>query len=276
MSGFVEELEANVRGRFVRWDSALWQELLAGPVPKLGHALAASGTDPSKSEELLRGYLKLGAEAIGLGYLYPASAGRQNFFTLAWSDLLPRLLADAPESERAGVLAQLWNLGENLESAPPWVQRLFCRVGAELTSLADLETRLRDTATAAMEAPKVKLGNSSQPFLIHMASEDSRFLPGALHFLAPTVLCVHDRHRQAAAGREAATQGLWLTDGAPMRLGAMGCRETPEATHEQTPSLTWLALNDARVDEWFATAVNAWRAAGTLHTSQFVVVLVPS
>lgn len=276
MSGFVQELEANARGRFVRWDSALWQELLAGPVPKLGQALAASGGDAAKSEELLRGYLKLGAEAIGLGYLYPASAGRRNFFTLAWSDLLPRFLADVPRSERAGVLAQLWNLGENLESAPPWVQRIFCRVGAELTSLTDIEARLRATAAAAMEAPKAKLGNTSQPFLVHLASEDSRFLPGAVHFLAPTVLCVHDRHRQAVAGREAATQGLWLTDGAPMRLGAMGCRETPEVTHEQTPSLTWLTWNDPRVDDWFATAVNDWRAAGTLHTSQFVVVLVPS
>lgn len=276
MSSFVDELESNARGRFVRWDSALWQELLTGPVAKLGQALATSRGDAAKSEELLRGYLKLGAEAIGLGYLYPASAGRQNFFTLAWSDLLPRFLADVPQAQRAGVLAQLWNLGENLESAPPWVQRIFCRVGAELTSLTDIEARLRDTAAAAMEPPKAKLGRKSQPFLVHMASEDSRFLPGAVHFLAPTVLCVHDRHRKAVAGREAATQGLWLTDGTPMRLGAMGCRETPEVTLAQSAALSLLELNDARVDEWFATAVNDWRAAGTLHTSQFVVVLVPS
>ncbi|WP_205525521.1 hypothetical protein [Pyxidicoccus trucidator] len=276
MSGFIDELEANARGRFVRWDSALWRELLEGPVAKLGQALAASRGAPAKSEELLRGYLKLGAEAIGLGYLYPASAGRQNFFTLAWSDLLPRMLADVREAERAGVLAQLWNLGENLESAPPWVQRIFCRVGAELTSLTDIEARLRDTASMAMEPPKTKLGNKTQPFFVHLAAEDSRFLPGAVHFLAPTVLCVHDRHRKASGGREAATQGLWLTDGAPMRLGAMGCRETPEVTREQTPGLTWLTWHDARVDEWFATAVNDWRAAGTLPTSQFVVVLVPS
>ena len=276
MSSFIDELESNARGRFVRWDSALWQELLTGPVAKLGQALATSRGDAAKSEELLRGYLKLGAEAIGLGYLYPASAGRQNFFTLAWSDLLPRFLADVPQAQRASVLAQLWNLGENLESAPPWVQRIFCRVGAELTSLTDIEARLRDTAAAAMEPPKAKLGRKAQPFLVHMAAEDSRFLPGAVHFLAPTVLCVHDRHRKAVAGREAATQGLWLTDGTPMRLGAMGCRETPEATQAQSPSLAWLAMNDPRVDDWFATAVNDWRAAGTLHTSQFVVVLVPS
>jgi hypothetical protein len=276
MSSFVEELEANARGRFVRWDPALWQELLAGPVAKLGEALSTSSTRPEKSEELLRAYLRLGAEGIGLGYLYPASAGRQNFFTLAWSDLLPRLLAKVPEAKRAEVLAQLWNLGENLESAPPWVQRIFCRVAAGLTSLTDIESRLRDTAAQAMEPPKAKLGNKAQPYLVHLAAEDSRFLPGAVHFLAPTVLCVHDRHRKAVAGREAATQGLWLTDGEPLRLGAMGCRETPEPTHEQTPAMTWLSWNDPRVDDWYATTVNDWRAAGTMHTSQFVVVLVPS
>lgn len=276
MSRFVEELEANARGRFVRWAPSLWKELLDGPGTKLGQALSASGASAKASEELLRAYLRLGAEAIGLGYLYPASAGRRNFFTLAWSDLVPRLLAQAPEAERAGALAQLWNLGENLESSPPWVQRIFCRVGEGLTSLADIEARLRDTASRAMEPPKTKLGNKTTPFLVHMATEDSRFLPGALHFLSPTVLCVHDRHRKATGGREAATQGLWLTGDAPMRLGAMGCRETPEPTHEQTPSLGWLTWNDPRVDDWFATTVNDWRAAGTMYTSQFVLVLLPS
>ncbi|MBZ4419724.1 hypothetical protein [Myxococcus sp. RHSTA-1-4] len=275
MSGFVEELEANARGRFVRWDSALWRELLDGPVAKLGQALAASGANPARGEELLRTYLRLGAEAIGLGYLYPASAGRRNFFTLAWSDLLPRMLAEVREDERAGVLAQLWNLGENLESAPPWVQRIFCRVGEGLASLSGIESRLRETAALAMEPPKEKLGNKTQPFLVHMGAEDSRFLPGAMHFLAPTVLCIHDRHRTAVGGREAATQGLWLAD-TPMPLGAMGCRETPEVTQEMTPSLTWLTWNDPRVDDWYATTVNDWRAAGTLHTSQFVVVLAPA
>jgi hypothetical protein len=275
VSRFVEELEASARGRFVRWDPALWRELLDGPVPKLGQALASSGSSPAAGEELLRAYLRLGAEAIGLGYLYPASAGRQNFFTLAWSDLVPRLLADVAEAERAGVLAQLWNLGENLESAPPWVQRIFCRVGAKLTSLSDIEARLRETVAPALEPPTRKLGQKTQPFLVHMAAEDSRFLPGALHFLAPTVLCVHDRHRMAVGGREAATQGLWLAD-TPLPLGAMGCREAPEVTHEQTPALTWLTWHDPRVDEWHATVVNEWRAAGTLETSQFVVVLAPA
>jgi hypothetical protein len=275
MSTFINELEANARGRFVRWDPALWRELLAGPAPTLAQELSKN-TAPAEAEELVRAYLSLGAEAIGLGYLYPATAGRQNFFTLAWKDLVPMLLADAPQAERAGVLAQLWNLGENLEAAPPWVQRIFHRVGQGLTSLSDIEARLRATATAAMEEPQQKLGQKCQPFFVHMAREDSRFLPGPMHFLAPTVLCVHDRHRHAAGGREAATQGLWLKDDTPVLLGAMGCREKPELTHEQTPPLTWLTWNDRRVESWYSSVVNDWRAAATMETSQFVVVLLPA
>ncbi|WP_171818460.1 hypothetical protein [Pyxidicoccus fallax] len=275
MSTFVEELEASARGRFVRWDSALWQELLTGPVPRLGQELAASGDDPEKCEELLRTYLRLGAEAIGLGYLYPGSAGRKNFFTLAWANLIPRLLAEVPEPERAGVLAQLWNLGENLESAPPWVQRIFYRVGQDLFSLSDIEARLRETVAPAMEPPAKQLGGEGTVHFVHLAAEDSRFLPGHMHFLAPTVLCVHDRHRTAVGGREAATQGVWLTD-TPMLLGAMGCRETPEYTLDEARALTLLELNDPRVDGWHTTLVNDWRAAATLDTSQFVVVLNPA
>ncbi|NTX05556.1 hypothetical protein HUA74_28740 [Myxococcus sp. CA051A] len=274
MSGFADELEASARGRYVRWDSELWRALLEGPARKLGESLSQTGASPADAEELLRAYLRLGAEAIGLGYLYPATAGRQNLFTLAWTDLVPRLLSGVPEAQRAGVLAQLWNVGENLESAPPWVQRIFYRVSQRLGSLTGIEERLRETAALAMEPPAMKLGDKAQPFLVDLSREDSRFLPGPLHFLAPTVLCVHDRHRHAIAGREAATQGLLLSD-TPIPLGAMGCRETPEVTLQQSPHLSTVAWRDARVDSWFATVTNDWRAAGTLDTSQHVVVLVP-
>ncbi|WP_426756402.1 hypothetical protein [Myxococcus sp. Y35] len=274
MSTFMDELEANARARFVRWDSALWRELTGDAAPRLGQSLLAAGTPAAEGEELLRAYLQLGAEAIGLGYLYPASAGRQNFFTLAWSDLIPRLLAAVPGPERSQVFAQLWNLGENLESAPPWVQRIFWRVGRGLTSLVDLETQLRRTSEAALEPPSQPLGARARAHWVDLSQEDSRFLPGALHFLSPTVVCVHDRHRQAVAGREAATQGIWLAE-TPVPLGAMGCREVPEHTSVERPHLDAALREDPRADAWFATLANDWRTAATLHTSQHVLVFLP-
>lgn len=280
MSGFVDELEAEARARFVRWDPALWRELLAGPVPRLGQALAASSRTPEQAEELLRDYLRLSAEGIGLGYLYPASAGRQNFFTLAWSDLIPRLMPAVADTKRAAVLAQLWNLGENLEAAPPWVQRVFCRVGRDLSSLEDIESRLRQVASSALDAPTRPLGSRARTHWVDMSHEDTRFLPGAVHFLAPTVVCVHDRHRKGVAGREGATQGVWLAE-TPVMLGAMGCGETLPATSETLPPLEVLEALDAleqrdpRAGDWLTTGANPWRAVATMHTSQLLAVLLP-
>ncbi|HEX8697481.1 MAG TPA: hypothetical protein VF815_01460 [Myxococcaceae bacterium] len=275
MSSFVEDLEASARGRFVRWHPALWRELLSGPAQQLGGALSAAGLSEREAEPLLRTYLQLSAEAIGLGYLYPSSAGRQNFFTLAWSELVPRMLAAVSPSERARVLAQLWNLGENLESAPPWVQRLFCRVGQTLPSLENIEDRLRERTAEAMEPPERKVGYTSQAHWVDLSREDARFLPGPLHFLAPTVVCVHDRHRGAVAGREAATQGVWMTE-TPVLLGAMGCQETPAVERAGLYLLKDVERKDPRADEWFSSTANEWRVAATLHTSQHLVVLVPA
>ncbi|MDY7232462.1 hypothetical protein [Hyalangium rubrum] len=271
---FVQALEANAQGRFVRWHPLLWRELLDGSAQRLAEALDATGSDAGEAEALWRTYLKLGAEAIGLGYLYPESAGRKNFFTLAWSNLVPRLLAQVSPTERPQVLAQLWNLGENLESAPPWVQRLFCRVGEELPSLENIESRLRERTATAMEEPEKQVGYSAHVHWVDLSREDGRFLPGPLHFLAPSVVCVHDRHRGAVAGREAATQGVWLTE-QPMLLGAMGCSETPEVEKQGMGLLSDVERGDPRTGEWFSSAANTWRVAATLHTSQWLVVLVP-
>lgn len=271
---FVQELEASARGRFVRWHPLLWRELLEGPAQRLAEALDAAGVEQREAEALWRTFLRLGAEAIGLGYLYPESAGRKNFFTLAWSSLVPRLLASVAPSERSQVLAQLWNLGENLEAAPPWVQRLFCRVGEELPSLEDFEARLRERTATAMDPPVKKVGYTARPHWVDLSQEDGRFLPGPLHFLAPAVVCVHDRHRGAVGGREAATQGVWLTD-TPVLLGAMGCSETPLVEQQGAWLLGDVARRDVRAGEWFASVSNEWRGAATLHTSQWLLALVP-
>ncbi|NOK37859.1 hypothetical protein HMI49_32135 [Corallococcus exercitus] len=275
MSEFVDELEKEARGRFVRWDRALWDEFLKGPGVRMGRALTSG--DAAAGEETLRDYLRLGAEGIGLGYLYPVSAGRENFFTLAWTDLLPRLLPDLRREEQAPALARMWNLGENLESAPPWVQRLFCRLGANLSSLEGLEGHLHTIANEAMEPPSQTLGDTSTAQWVDLSQEDARFMPGEMHFLAPAVVCVHDRHRATAAGgRDAATQGVWLVK-KPMLLGPMGCNERLEpSTGKPSKALTSLAQRDPRAGDWYSTQHNEWRAVATMHTSQWLAVILPA
>ncbi|WP_223639754.1 hypothetical protein [Corallococcus sp. EGB] len=275
MSDFVKDLENEARGRFVRWDRALWSAFLNGPVVRMGRGLASG--DAAAGEEVLRNYMRLGAEGIGLGYLYPESAGRENFFTLAWRELLPRLLPALRQEEQARALARMWNLSENLESAPPWVQRLFCRLGAKLTSLENLEGHLHGIANAAMEPPTQALGDTSTAKWVDLSQEDARFMPGEMHFLAPAIVCVHDRHRATAAGgRDAATQGVWLVE-KPVLLGSMGCTERLEpATGKPSKALTSLAQRDPRAGDWYSTLHNEWRAVATMQTSQWLAVILPT
>ncbi|RYZ42134.1 MAG: hypothetical protein EOO71_09245 [Myxococcaceae bacterium] len=169
------------------------------------------------------------------------------------------------------------NLSENLESAPPWVQRLFCRVGANMPSLDDIEGHLHAIANAAMEPPADTLGDTSTALWVDLSQEDNRFMPGEVHFLAPTVVCVHDRHRATAAGgRDAATQGVWLSSKKPMLLGPMGCNERLEPTRTPVKALTSLSQRDPRAGDWYSTLRNEWRAVATMHTSQWLAVILPS
>jgi hypothetical protein len=170
----------------------------------------------------------------------------------------------------------LWNLGENLESAPAWLRRIFHRRCRDLESLADLPGMVEGISRVALDAPVEKLGDVARTTLVDLSEEDRRFLPGALHFVAPTVVCVHDRQRTAAAGRDPVTVGVWLAE-SPLLLGPMGCREELAATTSSDAAELWTRAetDDPRVTEPHALVVNEHRAAGTLVTSQQLLVFLP-
>jgi hypothetical protein len=228
-----DEVAAEARRRFVRWDAKLWRAIVDGPA----RALDGPAQDA---------YLRLAAEAVGLGYLFPAATGRDGFFNLAFLELVPALLPRLTPARQAEVLAALWNLGENLESAAPWLGRIFTRVCRGLTSLESLEEVVAAVERQALGAPEAPAAGEEW---VDLAAEDRRFLPGALHFVAPAVLCVHDR------GRAGVSLGVWLA-APPLVLGSMGCGEAPER-----------AGADA---ETFMSCANEWRRAASLVTSQRV------
>jgi hypothetical protein len=249
-------IEAEARQRFVRWNAELWSELV------------------EEGRRLLESYLRLGAEGIGFGHLFPASAG-ENFLTLAWRRMIPRLLPGVPRSRRAQALADCWNLGENLETSPAWLGRIFTRLAPSVSRLERLSELVSSVSEQALGEPSRRLGDTPRVDWVPLAQEDRYFLPGALHFVAPTVVCVHDRARGAEAGREAPNVGVWLSD-APLSLGTMGCREEPAASSDRLDLVERLARLDPRATDVLNASANDWRAALTLETSQFLVVLLPS
>jgi hypothetical protein len=265
LAGAVERLEAAARGRFVRWDPALWRELVRGPAADLAAGLDGAGAGV-EAAPMVESYLRLLCEAVGLGYLFPASAGRESFFNLAFRTLAPVLLPRLPAAERGRALAQLWNLAENLEQAPVWLGRIFFRSAWGWRSLERLDAAVREVERLALEPPRATLGDDPRLVWVNLGEEDRRFLPGRAHFVAPTVLCVHDRTRQGVS------LGVWLVE-EPLSLGPMGCTETPPPA----TGARWkkVAQRDARFDEPHGAVANAWRAAATLITSQQVVGLLP-
>lgn len=272
MGNLADELEAEAKTRFVRFDTKLWRELLDGPARELAGSLQASGAPQERSQRLLENYLRLGCEAIGLGYLFPQSVG-SSFFSAAWNRLIPASLARLPASKQVQALADCWNLGENLERSPLWLRRIVLRLAGALDGLEGLDGLVNNAATALAE-PLAKLDGEPRIEWIDLAEEDRRFLPGTLHFVASTVVCVHDRHRTAQGGGEAVTVGVWLAD-APLALGTMGCGEKPGRASDRVDLLEHVQKADQRAVDVLNAAANDWRAALTLETSQFLVALLP-
>lgn len=272
MANLEVELEAEARTRFVRFDARVWRELLDGPARELARALGPN-VPPQRAERLLESYLRLACEAIGHGYLFPESAGR-NFFGLAFRRLIPRSLALLPAQRQGQALADCWNLGENLERGRPWLSRVALRFAAEIEGLGQLDALVARIAQA-LAAPERRLDGRPRVEWVPLAEEDRRFLPGTLHFLAPSVVCVHDRQRGVEAGGDPVTVGVWLAE-PPLLLGPMGCGETPQSTSDRIDLLEHVQRSDPRAADVLNAVANEWGAALTLETSQFLVALLPS
>jgi hypothetical protein len=267
VADLVAELEARARQRFVRWDPQLWQRVLEGPARTLAASLQQAGTDADAAQRTLESYLRLACEAIGLGYLFPPEVG-EGFLNHAFFSLLPRGLAELPAGRQPQVLADCWNLGENLEHAPGWWRRMFVRLANDGASLGALRALVERAEREAFGTPQKKLGRGARHLFVDLGAEDRLFLPGTLHFVAPTVVCVHDRETQRS-------QGVWIAD-PPVALGPMGCAEETRDSSDRLDLVEALAQKDPRTAEVRNSTANEWRAALSLETSQCVVALYPT
>ncbi|MCU0241853.1 MAG: hypothetical protein MUF51_05465 [Vicinamibacteria bacterium] len=272
MGDLITQLEEDARRRFVHWDQELWQGLLTGAARQLAEALTAAAASEAEARLVIGAYLKLCAEGIGRGYLFPPAVGT-NFFTLVFLTLIPRDLAGIAIEQRARVMTQCFNLGENLESSPLWLRRIFLRLAADRIRLDQLEQLVAEVTRQAIDQPAVALGAHPRSVWISLADADRRFLPGAMHFVSPTVLCVHDRLRTGEG--ETIAQGVWLAD-PPLALGVMGCADAPKTQKMPAAWLGELERADPRIAEILASTHNDWRGACSLAASQFIIGLLPA
>jgi len=204
--------------RFSRWDSALFRLIFTGP----GQTLAAGLEGSSNAEPVFEAWLRLVAEAIGLGYIQPGfldAAGKysraaENLVELLLLDLIPDKLPSIAIEGRMSAMARSWNLGEGLFGEPPWLNLCVASAMASVRTLVDLEGRLLRILDAAL-APRAR-STFSGPFTVRtldLREIDGAFLPGRLHFGAPALVCVHDRKRPELSagvllGARGSTQSL--------------------------------------------------------------------
>ncbi len=263
-SDLVERLEREARGRFVKWDGKLWRSLLDGPATLLAQNFAATG-----SEAVFMAWLTLLRDAVGLGYV---AANGQGFMHLGLCELVPKLLPAMPPVRQAQALAELWNLGENLSARDAWLERIFVRQARGLQSLDDLSALVANVAAKVGQPPSRKLaGSETDLHMIALFEADSRFLPGAISYLSPTVVAVFDRLRSTPDG-DALALGVWLTD-PPEILGPLSGVKPPQAAPPEHDF--WANTKDVRITELAASARNDFSALCALGTSQCLFAMLP-
>lgn len=269
------ELAESYQRRFPRWDAALWEDIVELPAEVLAMGLADADHADANNAKVMTAYLELAAEAVGLGYIYPmVSVGRENFFTFAWFDLLPHFLSDAPPRRRLDILADCWNLGENLEQAAPWVQRILLSKLRQVEDLTQLRSAVNRIMTDLMSEPMGDLTlKDNKVILVDPTGVDPRFMPGRIEFVAPTVAVVYDRHR-GLDEKPRATLGIWLCD-PPLILGQI--QTSGGHSRAELHTTLWKTVQKTRpeVDDILDSARNRWRGVASLRTSQLLVVLMP-
>lgn len=214
-----------------RFDAARFHDL----VVTQGRPLWAEIRGHRTGVAVLRSYLRLLAEAVGMGCAVPDAGGAMRDFL---SELLvhqvPARLAQIAPDQRAACLAALWNLGEGLLQEPAWLNRFAIAFAGGAPDLLALPAHLATVLepVLAPRPPSQWAGPCTLTVLDPRPLADG-FLPGEMHLAAPAVVCVHDRRRAGAQ------LGVLLDRGGRSRfLGATPCLGT--TVHEGArPAVTF-------------------------------------
>ena len=235
----IDDIERDVARRFSRFSSAAFADLVERAAVPLAARVALRGdwSDADK-EQVLRGFVRLGAEAVGLGYVYEDSGPARSFFTWAFGEILPdRLPRLATPRAALEELTRFWNLGEGLAHADPIVERLVWLARQELATgslegfVGTLEARLSAAGVALLDSAPDRL---SVAFL-SLAGVSRWALPGRVRFRAPRIVEVEER----SGGQSA----LIYLQPSPVLLGVLAPDEA--APWPQQPSIAdalWATL----------------------------------
>ena len=210
------EMAAHGRRTSSRFDAARFQAIAGTQGRQLWQQIEGE----RRALAVVRSYLRLVAEAVGMGCLVEDAGGRQRDVL---SELLavqvPARLSQVPAGRRAACLAMLWNLGEGMLQEPAWLNRFAIAFAGDAESLLALPEHVATVLEPVLvPPPPSQWAGPCALAVLDLRRAQERFLPGEMHLAAPSVVCVHDR-------RQPDTQlGVLLGRGGRSRvLGATPC-----------------------------------------------------
>ncbi len=197
MTGFTafQQLEEQFKKPFARWSPAAWNSLVTLVLPTVLPELKKQLSD-TESSAVIEGYLKLVAQGIGRGHLFPHGENIfPNFFIFSWEKLVPRwLIQSSTVTEKLEVMARLWNLSESLKEQPAWIEHLLIAGLNSSSRMDDIAVELQNINSLVMEAktptltPQDKIENFRYVSIDFPTSPF--FLPHQIIVEAPGLLAV--------------------------------------------------------------------------------------
>ena len=203
--------------QYAHWDNELFMDICKGAAQLCWNSIRKQ----SNRDKVFAAYMELIREGIGCAYITQSlSSGHykyliknqktlNKFLGITWKSFLeyclikemPLTISQVPAQQQLDLMVKVWNLGENIRQETPWKGLYILSRAEELPTLTKIEKFLVDTMAPLLRPPAP--ARWQPPFrvsIIDGCDIHDDFLPGDMHQVAPSVICVHDRRLAGVYG----------------------------------------------------------------------------
>ncbi len=193
--------------QYAHWNNELFMEICEGAAQICWNKIQHQ----HNKEKVFAAYMELIREGIGNAYItqsieewqYDYLIPKNSYqIDITWNSFLeycllkeiPLNLSQIPAEQQLELLTKIWNLGENILEEKPWIGLYILSRAEELPTLSKIEDFLIEIMTPLLR-PSEK-SNWQSPYKVSILDGrkiHDNFIPGDMHQVAPSVVCVHDR-----------------------------------------------------------------------------------
>ncbi len=201
--------------QYAHWNNELFLEICKGAARLCWHNIR----NQHNKEKVFAGYMDLIREGIGsayitqsipewqYNYLIKNKKATHQALNITWNSFLeycllkeiPLTLSQVPAAQQLELITKIWNLGENIRQETPWMGLYILSRAEELPALTKIENFLIEIIAPLLRPPE----KARPPYRVSILDGrdiHDNFLPGDMHQVAPSVVCVHDRRLDGVYG----------------------------------------------------------------------------